>query len=93
LGRGRPFNSIELDNAAGPGAAVLGSTATISVPAYLHQPDGTVTLGNIDNRIGAAVMSQWRDIGFSRRGISVRLMLILPLFTGQKRRPPVSSFR
>ena len=64
LGQG-PFiqhnlRSTKLNNAAGPGAASLGSTTAIAAPAFsvpvnLHQPDGTATLRNIDNRIGAAV--------------------------------------
>ena len=54
------LRSTKLNNAGGPGPATLGSTATIAVQTYsaptnLHQPDGTATLGNIDNRIGAAV--------------------------------------
>ena len=49
-----------IDNASGPGSAVLGSTTIISVPSYgptggLLQPDGTVSLKNIDNRLGAMV--------------------------------------
>ena len=49
-----------IDNASGPGAATLGSTANVNVPSYgptggLLQPDGTTSLRNIDTRLGAIV--------------------------------------
>lgn len=49
-----------IDNAAGPGPATLGATTSAVAPAWsltgnLQQPDGTATLRNIDNRLGAMV--------------------------------------
>ena len=64
LGQGSPLvrqlRLTSIENADGPGPALLGATTNISVPSYgltggLLQPDGTITLKNIDNRFGAMV--------------------------------------
>lgn len=56
----RQLRITGITNVEGPGPAALGPTTNISVPAYsptggLLQPDGTTTLKNIDNRLGAMV--------------------------------------
>ena len=56
----RQIRLTSLENVAGPGPATLGETKNVGVPAYsttggLLQPDGTTTLKNIDNRLGATV--------------------------------------
>ena len=64
LGQGplalRQLRITSIQNAGGTGPATLSITTNVPVPAYaptggLLQPDGTTTLRNIDNRLGAMV--------------------------------------
>ena len=76
LGQGPPLlhqlKVTGIDNAPGPGPATLGATANATVPAYsltgnLLQPDGSTSLRNIDNRLGATVY----EVGGILHGVQV----------------------